>query len=190
MLSFSLFLSLSLALVLVWPGCLLTVRLTQLKARTHPKRCLGNQSPWTWTLSCPSRVSAKQCAGSWWEVKTSTWLPVEMHASAASTTSRSAPPMPRSGCTNATRGGGGGDDDEDEAAEGEEDEAPGLRRGGILIAPISKRVRMKRLVSNTYQTRLNGYNGDQDRGNASGDFTRRQFGGEERKVKINNNVNK
>ncbi len=46
----------------------------------------------------PSRASSKQCLGSQWLVKMTTLFPRFWRPTAASTTSLSAPPMPRSGC--------------------------------------------------------------------------------------------
>ena len=54
----------------------------------------------TWKV--PSVVSWKECFGSWWAVKNSTLWPLDFNASPASKTARSAPPIPRSGCRNAT----------------------------------------------------------------------------------------
>lgn len=65
--------------------------------------CLGSQLPTTVTGIVPSLVSKKQCSGSWWVVTKFTLWPFFFRARAASTTSLSAPPMPRSGCRNVTR---------------------------------------------------------------------------------------
>lgn len=52
-------------------------------------------------MSVPSRASSKQCFGSQWLVKMTTLLPPRFCSpTAASTTSRSAPPIPKSGCRN------------------------------------------------------------------------------------------
>lgn len=67
-----------------------------------PKMLRGSQSPLTVTGKMPLLVSGKQWLGSWWEVTMCTWCPLDCKASAASTTSRSAPPIPKSGWRNST----------------------------------------------------------------------------------------
>jgi len=54
------------------------------------------------TESRPSRVSSKQCDVSWCAVSIITRCPRDFRARAASTTARSAPPIPKSGCKNTT----------------------------------------------------------------------------------------
>jgi hypothetical protein len=55
------------------------------------------------TFRVPSLVSSKAWFGSWWDVYITTLCPRDWSPTAASTTSLSAPPIPKSGCTNATR---------------------------------------------------------------------------------------
>ena len=67
-----------------------------------PKMLRGSQSPLTVTGKMPLLVSGKQWLRSWWEVTMCTWCPLDCKASAASTTRRSAPPIPKSGWRKST----------------------------------------------------------------------------------------
>ena len=67
-----------------------------------PKLLRGSQSPITVTRNWLFLVSSKQWFGSWWLVTNCTSWPWDCKAKAASTTSLSAPPIPRSGCKNTT----------------------------------------------------------------------------------------
>mmetsp|Transcript_22056 Transcript_22056/g.28160 ORF Transcript_22056/g.28160 Transcript_22056/m.28160 type:complete len:106 (+) Transcript_22056:960-1277(+) len=71
------------------------------RALQRPNMVVGSQSPYTFTLSVPSCVSGNEWLGLQCEVKTVTWLPHDCSPTAASTTSLSAPPIPKSGCKKA-----------------------------------------------------------------------------------------